>query len=57
MYWYIHFLPGWCGVEIAALPKRPVNYFKLDQQIRQNELRTYCPKMYTVTDLLAALRN
>ena len=32
----------------VALPKRPVIYFKLDQQSRLQALSTYCPNMYTL---------
>ena len=28
--------------------KRPINYFKLDQQCRQQALTAYCPNIYTV---------
>ena len=33
----------------AALPKQPINQFKLIQQSRQQTLRAYCPDIYTVT--------
>ena len=54
MQWYINFLPDWCGAEIKctvhlALPKRPINQFKLDRQNRQQALRAYCSNIYTVT--------
>ena len=36
-----------CTVHVTLL-KRPINYFKLEQQIRQQALRVYCPIIYTV---------
>ena len=45
--WYcIHFLPG-CTVHVA-LPKGPINQFKLDQQSVKQDLRAYCPNIHTV---------
>ena len=47
--WYIP--PGWSMAEVQrttipfALPKRPTNWFKLDQQSRQQVLRAYCPNI------------
>ena len=40
MQWYIYFLPDWSWAEIkctvhVALLKRPINYFKVDQQSMQ----------------------
>ena len=32
----------------VALPKGPIHYFKINQQRRQQELRAYCPNMYTL---------
>ena len=54
----IGFLPGWSRAEIKctvhiALPKRPINQFKLDQQIRKLRLRPYCPNIYTVPFFLS----
>ena len=43
---------GQCTVQIA-LPKRPINQFKLDQQSRQQALRVYYPNLYTVERILA----
>ena len=37
----------------VALPKRPINYLKLDQQSRQQALRAFCPNIYTVLLLKA----
>ena len=49
---YICFLPGCSGAKIkcnvhVALPKQPINQFKLYQQSRQKVLRAYCPNIYT----------
>ena len=35
----------------VAMPKYPINLFKLVQQKRQQALRPYCPNIYTMPDL------
>ena len=50
---FFFFLAGLIWAEIkftvhVILSKWPINKFKLDQQIRQQTLRTYCPNLYTV---------
>ena len=33
----------------VALPKRPINQFKLVQKSRQQALKAYCPHIYTLS--------
>ena len=48
---------GWSGAEnkctvYVALPKRPINQFKLYQQSRQQAIRGYCSNIYTLLQCL-----
>ena len=38
---------------VWALPKQPINQFKLVQESRQEVLRAYCSNVYTVQIVLA----
>ena len=37
----------------VTIPKGPINWFKMDEQSRQQELRAYGPNIYTVLFLFA----
>ena len=60
------FMPSWLIWEeiectgYVALPKQPINQFRLVQQSRKQALRAYCPDIYSGTrcdnDLLSAYR-
>ena len=53
------FLAGWECMVHVALPKRPVNKFKLDQKSKQKAQGDYCPNntLFTLTEKKSRIKT